>query len=91
MKNAILNLNLLNSELIEEVHNASLVILEETGIMIDSEKVCKILKKEGIDIQVSDKKRGKTYWRVKFGRDVIKKALETAPKTMTLAGRTPKI
>ena len=90
MKDAILKLSFMDSELIEEVHNASLSVLEETGIMIDSEKVYKILKREGIDVQVIDEKRGKTFWRVRFGRDVIAKALETAPKTITLAGRHSK-
>jgi len=89
MGNAILNLSFMDSEIIEEVHEASLSILEETGIMIDSEKVFKTLKEHGIDPQVVDQKRGKTFWNVKFSRDIIEKALETAPKSFILGGKTP--
>jgi trimethylamine--corrinoid protein Co-methyltransferase len=89
MKNAILNLSFMDSEIIEEVHEASLCILKETGIMIDSEKVFKTLKDHGIVPQVVDQKRGKTFWNVKFSRDIIEKALETAPKSFILGGKTP--
>ena len=90
MSNAIFKFDLLDPSQKEEIHDASMAVLEKTGIMIDSEKVYKILKREGIDVRVVDEKRGKTFWRVRFGRDVITKALETAPKAITLAGRTPK-
>jgi trimethylamine--corrinoid protein Co-methyltransferase len=90
MKNAFLTINLLDLELIEKVHDASLSILEEMGIMIDSEKVHNILKTKGVESVLIDRKRGKTFWRIKFRKDIIAEALETAPKTITLAGKIPK-
>jgi trimethylamine--corrinoid protein Co-methyltransferase len=90
MEDAVLKLSFMDPELIEEIHEATLSVLEETGIMIDSEKVYKVLKREGIDVQVIDQKRGKTFWRVRFGRDVIAKALKTAPKKIMLASRNSK-
>ena len=89
MNNAIFNLELLDSSQKEEIHNTSLSALEETGIQIGSEEVADILDVEGVDIEVGEGKWNKKFWRVKFSRDIIEKALETAPKTVTLFGRVP--
>jgi trimethylamine--corrinoid protein Co-methyltransferase len=90
MQKAVPQINLLDSEAKQRIHESTLSILEETGIQIDSEKIANLMKEYGISCEVCGKRGTKTLWRVKFGRDVIMKTLESAPKKITLGGRDTK-
>ena len=87
MPTAVPKMNLLDTAAKERIHEASLSILEETGIQIDSEMVAGTLKEHDIQCEVTGKQSDRTLWRVKFDRDTIMQSLKAAPKTITLGGR----
>ena len=87
---AVPQMGLLDTAAKERIHEASLSILEETGIQIDSEMVANTLQERDIQCEVTGKQGDRTLWRVKFDRDTIMKSLKTAPKGITLGGRDTK-
>ena len=66
---------------IEQIHGASLRILQETGIKVTSEKVKKLLAENGAEIGGDI---------VKFPKSVIEEAIRRAPQEITLEARDPK-
>ncbi len=69
----------LSDEQLEDLHLATLQILEKTGIAFDCQKAIDILAEAGAD--VSDP------GRVKIPAKLVEQALKTAPKTITLYSR----
>jgi len=90
MPRLVPRIELLDSEAKERIHQASLSILNETGILIDSEWIADLLKEKGVRCQASGKIGGRTLWRVWFAGDLVTRALETAPTRFTLCGRDPR-
>jgi len=74
-------LNFLSGDEIERIHEASLRILKETGIRVDSEKVRKLLAKNGA--VVNDK-------IVKIPSSLVEEAIKKAPQEITLGARDSK-
>jgi len=70
-------------EEIEAIHNASLQVLEKTGIKVRSEIALDILKKGGAKVDYGTN-------HVTIPRQLVKEALEVAPKTITYGARNPK-
>lgn len=70
---------LLSDKQIEELHFASLQILERTGVLFECQEALDILAQAGAD--VSDPKR------VKIPSYLVEQALRTAPKMITLYNR----
>jgi hypothetical protein len=58
-------MGLLDTAAKERIHEASLSILEETGIQIDSEMVANTLQEHDIPCEVTGKQGDRTLWRVK--------------------------
>ncbi|NIU45935.1 MAG: hypothetical protein GWN72_17730, partial [Nitrospinaceae bacterium] len=90
MQTAVPKIDLLDTATKERIHEASLSILEETGIQIDSEMVANTLQEHQIPCEVTGQQGDRTLWRVKFDRDTITQSLKTAPKAFTLGGRDTK-
>jgi trimethylamine--corrinoid protein Co-methyltransferase len=77
------SITLLSRDEIEDIHNASLEILENPGLEIESKRALDILKEVGGNVNYEKK-------RATIPRDLVKKALEKAPKTLTYGARNPK-
>jgi len=73
----------LSREEIEAIHNASLQVLEKTGIRVMSEMALDILKKGGAKVDYGTN-------RVTLPRQLVEEALKMAPKTITYGARNPK-
>jgi trimethylamine---corrinoid protein Co-methyltransferase len=68
---------------IESIHNASLQILEKTGIKVLSKDALDILKKAGAKVDYGTN-------RAVLPRQLVAEALEMAPKTVIYGARNPK-
>jgi trimethylamine--corrinoid protein Co-methyltransferase len=77
------NITLLSGDEIEDIHNASLEILENPGLEIESKRALDILKEAGGNVNYEKN-------RATIPRDLVKKALDKAPKTLTYDARNPK-
>ena len=73
----------LSREEIEAIHNASLQVLEKTGIKVLSKPALDILKKAGAKVDYGTN-------RVTLPRQLVEEALKMAPKTITYGARNPK-
>jgi trimethylamine--corrinoid protein Co-methyltransferase len=73
----------LSQEEIDAIHNASLQVLEKTGIKVMSEVALDILKKGGAKVDYGTN-------RVVLPRQLVNKALKVVPKTITYGARNPK-
>jgi trimethylamine--corrinoid protein Co-methyltransferase len=71
-------LTLLRSDQVEAVHEASLVILAESGLRVDSERARKVYAAGGARIEDD---------RVYFTRELVDAAIETAPATIDIFDR----
>ncbi len=72
---------LTNNE-IQDIHNASLAILRDTGIMIHHDEVLKLLGQAGAKIDETNK-------IARLGEKLVTDSIETAGKQYTLYGRDP--
>jgi trimethylamine--corrinoid protein Co-methyltransferase len=70
-------------EEIEAIHNASLQVLEKTGIKVMSEIALDILKKAGAKVDYGTN-------HVTLPRQLVAEALKMAPKTITYGARNPR-
>ena len=73
-------LQVLSESEIREIHEASLEVLEETGLMVESEALVEFLGQKGCPI---DPKTG----IVRFPRAIVEKAIETSPSSFPLLDR----
>ena len=77
------NFTILSEEEINQIHMASLDILENTGVVIHSDEVLQLLKEKGV---IADH-REKT---AKFPRVIVERAIESVPSSFTLYDRNGK-
>ena len=76
-------ISFLSESEIEAIHNASLQVLEKTGIKVMSEPALDILKKAGANV---DYETG----HVTINRNLVEEALKVAPRTVKYCARNPK-
>ena len=74
-------LNFLTNDEIGRIHEASLHILEKTGVKIESEKVRRLLADNGAEVKGTI---------VRIPRSLVEEAIKKAPKKITLGAREPK-
>ena len=74
--------HMLTNEKISQIHAASLEVLEKTGLKIDHPVALEKLADAGARVD-------KAQQRVYLSSDLVEKALKTAPKSFTCAGRIP--
>lgn len=67
---------------LEAVHAQTLTVLEKAGVGVGGEAMCRALADAGAEVELSTK-------RVRFPAGMIEKALESSPRTYTLAARVP--
>lgn len=72
---------LLTQEQVEKIHDASLEILEETGLKVRYEPARELFKKHGCSVEDE---------RVKFPRAVVETYRKLVPPSFTFRGRDPK-
>ncbi len=77
------NINFLLEGEIKAIHNASLQVLENTGIKVMSKKALDILKKAGARVDYETN-------HVTIPRDLVEEALKRAPKIIKYCARNPK-
>jgi trimethylamine--corrinoid protein Co-methyltransferase len=70
---------LLSGKQIEELHLASLYIMEKTGVAFESQEALELLGEAGADISNPN--------RVKIASHLVEQALRTAPKTISIYTR----
>jgi len=73
----------LSREEIEAIHNASLQVLEKTGIKVMSKPALEILRKAGAWVDYGTN-------HATLPRQMVEEALKMAPKTITYGDRNPK-
>lgn len=82
-KKMLMQTKVLSDEEIRTIHKNSIRILEETGVKFPSEKALDLLEDAGAEI---DREKEIAY----INEDMVKKALQTAPKEFTLGAPDPK-
>lgn len=80
---AVARLKFLDKSEEDLIHEQSIECLETIGVKVKSENILKMLDKTGANIDYKTQV-------VKIPESMVKKALQTAPKEMTLYGRDPK-
>jgi trimethylamine--corrinoid protein Co-methyltransferase len=78
-----MTVNLLSKDELENIHNATLEILENPGLIIPSKRALEILEKAGANVNY--KKNSVT-----ISPHIVKEALKSAPKTIRYCARNPK-
>ena len=78
-------LTLNNKDSLNKLHDATLDILQNTGISVEVESAADIFLQAGA--KVVKEKRG---WRVHIGTTMVEEALKTLPGKVNLYGRIPK-
>jgi trimethylamine--corrinoid protein Co-methyltransferase len=72
----------LSEEEMKKIHETSLRILENVGMLIDHQRALEILHDGGAKVDFKSK-------RVKFAPDLINKCLQRVPRTLIYGGRKP--
>ena len=84
IKNPKISLNILTASEVQEIHAATISILENTGVRFPSDWALDILEAHGAAVD-------RTTQIAKIPGSVIEKYLSTAPPTYTLAGLEPSL
>jgi len=77
------SLNLLSKTELDHIHNATLEILENPGLLVPSKIALGILEKAGADVDYEKN-------RVAIPSHIVEEALKKAPKTIKYCARNPK-
>lgn len=80
--NSNVHISDLKEEQLTEVHNASLKVLENTGVLVEHEKAREIFSSIGCSVTEDN--------RVKFPGEIIEKAIQRAPADITIYSRDEK-
>ena len=75
-------LKLVTDEQVESIYQSALRVLEKVGVSVKSDKLTDVFAKAGCEVSTKDR-------RATIPRHVVQKALEKAPKSVTLSGRNP--
>lgn len=73
-------LQLLSTDVVESIHNASLIILEKTGVVVKNAEALKLLKDSGCDVSVGKK-------TVHIPQRFVKECLSKTRSTVSLHSR----
>ena len=73
-------LELLGDDQVAEIHDAACTVLEEKGLMVESEAALDLLEENGADVDREEN-------LVTIPQSLVEDAVETAPSSFTLAGR----
>jgi trimethylamine--corrinoid protein Co-methyltransferase len=73
---------MLSKEQVEEVHSASLAVLERTGISVEHKEALRLLEAAGASVDGATR-------RVQLTEELVEQCLQTVPSRITLAARNP--
>jgi trimethylamine--corrinoid protein Co-methyltransferase len=76
----------LNTEQIQQIHNASIQILQDPGLISFNREAAEIFRNNGADV-TSLSSGDNPSWLVKIPEKLVLSALESAPKTIKLGAR----
>lgn len=79
-----MELNYVSQEDVVKMHEASVAMLEKTGIKCTSARFLQVSEDIGLNVTYEDE--AKTKGRIRFTKASIEKALETAPKKFSIYG-----
>lgn len=82
LKNPYSPIEILNAEQLEDIHDASLTILQDIGFEIVSDEAADLLKEHGADVS-----RDKSY--VHLDCKLVEEKIKTAPAQFTIHARNP--
>jgi len=74
--------NILNEEMISKIITEAFEVLETIGVFVENEEALRLLNNAGQKINIKDNIK-----RVHFSRDLVEKALKTAPSKIELFNR----
>lgn len=75
-------LRMLSKEQVEEIHSASLAVLERTGILVKHKEALRLLEAAGASVDHATR-------RVQLTEELVEQCLQTVPSRITLAARNP--
>jgi trimethylamine:corrinoid methyltransferase-like protein len=78
-----LRISFLSQDELKAIHNASLQVLEKTGIKVMSKKALDVLQEAGATVDYEKK-------RATIPANVVEEAVKRAPKTIKYCARNPK-
>ena len=81
-RNSGFSLNVMTDDEANEIHLATLEVLKETGVFVESEEALEVLDGGGCRVDPKTK-------TVKFPAWVVEDAIRTAPATFIACGRRP--
>jgi trimethylamine--corrinoid protein Co-methyltransferase len=81
-RNSGFSLNVMTDDEVREIHLATLEVLKDTGVFVESEEALAIFDDGGCRVDASDK-------IVKFPHWVVEDAIQSAPATFHACGRRP--
>jgi len=73
---------LLSEEQLEEIHEASLDVLEQVGVEFLSKRALNVFKSAGAEVDETTK-------RVRLDRNLVMESIKTAPSSFTMTARNP--
>ena len=73
--------NFFTQEEVEKLHEMTLEVLEKDGVIMEDEEACELFRKHGAKVD---------GYVVHIGRDLVEKALSTAPSEFVIYGRNGK-
>lgn len=77
----------LTGDQVRQIHDASMEILKDPGLLCFNRKAAEIFKNHGAEVK--DISGDSPCWLVKIPEKLVNDALENAPKTVTLGARNP--
>lgn len=78
----------LDTKQIARIHEGTLAILENPGIWCYNKRAAELFTQHGADSTLEDN-NGAPSWRIRIPRDLINKAVATAPSKVVLGARDP--
>lgn len=79
-QNSVPRLTLLNREQIQVIHDASLKVMDRTGVKVESSRAREVFARGGASVRIKDD-------RVTFDRDIVEWAIKAAPPTYNIYNR----
>ncbi len=78
----------ITDEQVQQIHQASLQILVDPGLICFSKEAAEIFHSHGAEVNTTSS-GDSPYWHIKIPEKLVKEALDSAPKTVKLGARNP--
>jgi trimethylamine--corrinoid protein Co-methyltransferase len=78
----------ITDEQVKQIHQASLQILVDPGLVCFSKQATEIFNSHGAEVK-TDSSGDSPHWQIKIPEKLVRQALDSAPKTVKLGARNP--